>query len=573
MKNLKTYLFARPLLFSLGVPLVLLPALAHAQTNDEAQTLSYDFSNNAASDAQDRSTDNTPNAILLASASDVLRPQNEPARSAGDAAAANGAQEEGVFVGSIAIEGTESLNIDTFSSLVEGNIGTELDPSDLARVTQEVADLARDRGYLFATARIPEQSLDHGILTIELNEGRIDEVRIKGSDNSALAAVLQPLEGEIARKDDIERRLVLAGDIPQIRVQRTRFLKENGKNVLQVEVRERKDRFRIRADNYGSQRIGPVRGRLSYDFNALLSDSDEGRVSVRTNPLDPSEFLSGSLSYSALVNSGGTRVGVFGSVGTNEPGQRLNDVEGESLYGEFFVSQPLLRTKDAGLWLDVKLAYLSIEQDDVIGLLSQDNQVTFSAGLSSNVKFLGGRLRAGASIEQGLDIFDATRQGNIFASRFDGDSVATTGTLYANWSRELGGNWGLFLSANGQVASRPLLAARELNIGGAFTVRGFDFSELSGENGFVALAEVNYAFNKPTSWIRRLQPYGFVDMGYVTNLENGFGSGTLVSSGLGLRAIAGPFNFEVEGAVPLNRDRDQSQNRDPHVNVRIGLDL
>jgi hypothetical protein len=62
-------------------------------------------------------------------------------------------------------------------------------------------------------------------------------------------------------------------------------------------------------------------------------------------------------------------------------------------------------------------------------------------------------------------------------------------------------------------------------------------------------------------------------MGYVTNLENGFGSGTLVSSGLGLRAIAGPFNFEVEGAVPLNRDRDQSQNRDPHVNVRIGLDL
>jgi hemolysin activation/secretion protein len=573
MKNLKTYLFARPLLFSLGVPLVLLPALAHAQTNDEAQTLSYDFSNNAASDAQDRSTDNTPNAILLASASDVLRPQNEPARSAGDAAAANGAQEEGVFVGSIAIEGTESLNIDTFSSLVEGNIGTELDPSDLARVTQEVADLARDRGYLFATARIPEQSLDHGILTIELNEGRIDEVRIKGSDNSALAAVLQPLEGEIARKDDIERRLVLAGDIPQIRVRRTRFLKENGKNVLQVEVRERKDRFRIRADNYGSQRIGPVRGRLSYDFNALLSDSDEGRVSVRTNPLDPSEFLSGSLSYSALVNSGGTRVGVFGSVGTNEPGQRLNDVEGESLYGEFFVSQPLLRTKDAGLWLDVKLAYLSIEQDDVIGLLSQDNQVTFSAGLSSNVKFLGGRLRAGASIEQGLDIFDATRQGNIFASRFDGDSVATTGTLYANWSRELGGNWGLFLSANGQVASRPLLAARELNIGGAFTVRGFDFSELSGENGFVALAEVNYAFNKPTSWIRRLQPYGFVDMGYVTNLENGFGSGTLVSSGLGLRAIAGPFNFEVEGAVPLNRDRDQSQNRDPHVNVRIGLDL
>lgn len=551
----------------------MLPVFAHAQTNDGEQTLSYDFSNEAAANDQEISTTNAPKTILLASASDVLTPQNESPRSVGEAAAANRAQDEGVFVGSIAIEGTESLNIDTFSSLVEDNIGVELDPNDLARVTQEVADLARDRGYLFATARIPEQSLDHGILTIELNEGRIDEVRIQGSDNRALVAVLMPLEGEIARKDDIERRLILAGDIPQISVRRTRFLKENGKNILQVEVRERNDRFRIRADNYGSQRIGPVRGRLSYDFNALVSDGDEGSVSVRTNPLDPSEFLSGSLSYSTLINSGGTRLAAFGSVGTNEPGQRVNNVEGQSIFGEISVSQPLLRTKDAGLWLDVKLAYLSIEQDDVIGLLSQDNQVTFSAGLSSNVKFLGGRLRAGASVEQGLDIFNATREGNGFASRFDGDSVATTGLLYANWSRDLGGNWGLFLSANGQLASRPLLAARELNIGGAYTVRGFDFSELSGENGFVALAEVNYAFNKPTSWIRRLQPYGFVDMGYVTNLENGFGSGTLVSSGLGLRGIAGPFNFELEGAVPLNRDRDQSQNRDPHVNVRVGIDL
>lgn len=223
----------------------MLPVLAHAQTNDGGQTLSYDFSNQAAANGQDNNVADTPKPILLASASDVLTPQNESPRSAGEAIAANGAQDEGVFVGSIAIEGTESLNIDTFSSLVEGNIGTELDPNDLARVTQEVADLARDRGYLFATARIPEQSSDHGILTIILNEGRIDEVRIKGSDNSALAAVLQPLEGEIARKDDIERRLVLAGDIPQTRVRRTRFLKENGKNVLQVEVRERKDRFRL----------------------------------------------------------------------------------------------------------------------------------------------------------------------------------------------------------------------------------------------------------------------------------------------------------------------------------------
>ncbi len=548
--------------------------VAFAQSGNAADISAVELiAKDVTPDNNEEASANQPAVVRLASAAPLPSPTPQGAQSDAANSGANASGADSSFVGSIAIEGAERLSIDTFSSVVEANIGVVMDAEDLARVTQEIADLARDQGFVFATARIPEQSLAHGILTIELNEGRIDEVRIKGSDNSALAALLAPLEGAIARKDEVERRLVLAGDIPQIRVRRTKLLSENGLNILQVEVRERKNRFRARVDNYGSQRIGPVRARLSYDFNGLLADSDQGSVSVRTNPLDPEEFAFASASYSVQVNNAGTRLGVFGSFGNNQPGERINNVEGESIYAEVSASHPLVRSNDASLWLNVKAAYLTIEQDDVIGLLSQDNQVTFSAGLSSNVKFLGGRLRAGATLEQGVDLFNATREGNIFASRFDGDAVATTGLFYASWRSSLGGNWGILLSANGQISNRPLLAARELNIGGPFSVRGFDFSEVSGENGFVALAEINYSIRNPTSWIRRLQPYGFVDMGYVDNLENGFGSGTLVSSGLGLRGFAGPFNFELEGAVPLNRDRDQSNNREPHINVRVGIDL
>jgi hemolysin activation/secretion protein len=186
---------------------------------------------------------------------------------------------------------------------------------------------------------------------------------------------------------------------------------------------------------------------------------------------------------------------------------------------------------------------------------------------------LGGRLRSGMTLVQGLDILGTTRLGNRAASRFDGDGIFTKGQFYTNWRGEFAKNWGLYIGAWGQVANRPLLASQEMNIGGAYSARGFDFSEISGENGFAAMLEINRKFVKPVSWIDKLQPYVFVDGGYVDNLRNGVGSGTLVSGGGGLRADIGKLNFEVEAAVPLNRDRFESADKSPQLNLQVGLTL
>ncbi|WOE74681.1 ShlB/FhaC/HecB family hemolysin secretion/activation protein [Alterisphingorhabdus coralli] len=538
-----------------------MPVVAQA----EVAALQADTSTAAApeAEAQDKPDSIVRPVQLALAAADQPRPDIADLQS----------RDGGLLIGSIAIEGTEELGADVFASVVEANVGEVMQDDDLRRVIQEVSTIARDQGYVFATARLPEQAVEHGILTIEINEGRIDEVRVKGSDNPALQRFLAPLEGTIARSDVIERRILLAGDLPEIRMGRTRFLKEKGKNILEVRVREREDRVRASVDNYGSQRIGPTRARLSYDFSGFFDGSDRGSASVRSNPLDPDEFAFASASYSIGFGADGTRVGIAGSIGTNQPGGGFVNVEGDTEFVEVFASRPISRSRDASLWVDARIAYLSVEQDDVIGLLRQDNQVTFSIGLSSNVKLFSGRLRAGTSLIQGLDLFNATRMGSRFASRFDGDAVFTAGNYYANWRGRLGGNWGALLGVEGQIANRPLLAAQEFNIGGPFSVRGFDFAELAGDNGLAAIAEINYTFRKPNSWISWLQPYAFVDGGYVDNLRRTRGGGSLISSGIGIRGDAGPINFELEGAVPLNRDRDQSEDRSPHLNLRVGIDL
>ena len=481
-----------------------------------------------------------------------------------------------LFVGDVTITGAKALSTADFADIIAPYLGRTWTEDDLRTLTQDITQRARSEGFVLATARIPRQSLKDGHLMVELNEGRIDEVRIIGSDNTALAGTLNPLIGRYARKDDVERALVLAGDIPDIRVQKSRFVREDGLNILEVTVAERGNSLILSADNYGTDRFGPVRVRATFKANALLTGSDTATIGVRTNPLDPEEFVYASAGYDVGLGHNGTRLGVSATYGNTQPGpgsSGFSEIEGDSRYASVEISHPLVRADDASLWVNVGATYLTIEQESLGALLTADTQVTFTLGLSSNQKVAGGRLRAGVTYTRGAGLFGTTRQSDSGKSRLDGDGVFNKGTAFVSWNGPLWGNLGLSLSGYGQIANRPLLASQEISIGGAYSARGFDFSEVSGENGVFGMAELNYTFRKPTSWLRQLQPYAFVDGGTADNKGLGGGSGSLLSAGMGLRARVGGLSLEVEGAAPLNRARDASGDKSPQVNVFLGMDI
>lgn len=485
----------------------------------------------------------------------------------------NEAAPEGTFVGSIAIN-SNGIDTQEFAPLIEANIGQEFMEDDFRRITQEIVEIAREKGFIFATAQIPEQDINLGILNIVVDAGKIDIVTIKGSDNNALAKLLNSLTGRNITKKEVERIIVLANDIPQIRVGKTSFKTENGQNILEVIVTENKNSFTISGDNYGTENFGPARVMLAVNYNGLFSDSDQAYVGVRTNPVDPEEFVFANASYSIGLNKQGTRLGVAASIGKNDRSSAtFGDVNGDSRYFEVFTSHPITRSDDASLWISANAAYLEVTQDDASGMIGADTQVTFTAGLSSNVRLLGGRLRQGTNITQGLAVLGTTRLGDNLSSRFDGDGVFTKGSFYTNWRGSLAGDIGLFLSVNGQIANRALLASQEFTIGGAYSVRGYNFAELSGENGVAGLVELNYTKNKITPWLDRLQPYVFFDGGYVNNIDSDFGDGSLFSTGLGLRARLGNFNFEAEGALPLSDTPFGNVDNNPQLNLRFGLEI
>ena len=478
----------------------------------------------------------------------------------------------GLFVGAVNIEGAREIPRSAFASIIERFIGHEAAPRDLQAMARAIADVARERGYIFASAMVPEQVVDAGTVTVMLDAGAIDHVRIKGSGNGKLKRLLAQIVGPAVRRDTFERQLLLAGDIPGIVVVSTRYVRSANGGTLNIDVREDKVSGSVGLDNHGSQDIGPARARLRLDLTGLLNDDDQLVTQLVVTPLQPKELAFGSLRYTIGIGAAGTQVGVAAAAGKTKPGgsRIAGRLTGDSLYGAIFINHPVLRSAKANLWVNAELAHLSVHQKFAGVLAQQDEITTLTLSLMANTKFAGSRLWGGFSAVQGLG---ETRAGNPMSSRIDGSSQFTKAVAWVTWTGNLTKQLSLRVAGNGQIASRPLLAAQEIGLGGPGFGRGYDFSERFGDNGVLGLVELRQQFNGLMPGVDWVQVYQFADGGYVENIAGGFGDGTRLSAGAGFRAGIGKTNIGAELAFPLNARRFDDNSRAPRINLTVGHDF
>jgi hemolysin activation/secretion protein len=481
----------------------------------------------------------------------------------------------GLFVGAVNVEGGREVPREIFAPIIEPFLGKQADATDLQKMARAVANAARDRGYLFASAIVPEQMVDSGTVTVRLDAGTVDRVQIKGSNNGKLRRILNRIVGTAVRKDEFERQLLLAGDLPGVVIVSTRYARDASGATLFVEVREDHVSGSVGLDNYGSQELGPARARLRLDLTGLLDDSDQLTTQIVMTPLQPKELAYGSVRYQITLPSGATQIGVAGAVGKTKPGGAAlaGRLSGDSLYGAIYINQAILRTNRTSWWMNGELAYLRVNQDFVGVARQQDRIATLTLSTTASTKFAGGRLWGGFGVVQGLPIGNVTRGNDPASSRFDGSAVFTKATAWVNWTGNLSKMLSVRVAANGQLASRPLLSAQEIGVGGSGFGRGYDFSERFGDNGFVGLVEIRQQFDDLLPGVDWVQVYQFADGGYVENMAGGFGSGTRWSAGAGLRATMGKTTIALELAFPLNAARNDRNSKAPRVNLSVAQDF
>jgi hemolysin activation/secretion protein len=477
-----------------------------------------------------------------------------------------------VFVGAINVEGGREIPRTALAPVIERFIGQAADANGLQAIARAISDAARAQGYVFASAMIPAQDVATGTITVRLDPGAVNTVRITGSHSERLQRTLDLIRGPAVQRAVLERQLLLAGDIPGIIVETTRYVREPQGAVLIVEVRDDRVGGSVGLDNYGSREIGPARARLRVDLTGLM-DGDNLTVQAVATPLKPKELAYVSARYVKTLDIHGTQLGIAASAGQTRPEYGNGaDVRGDSRYAAVFASHPLVRTNKTSLWVNGELAFLNVRQRVNGALRQRDEVVTFTLGTTMTAKIGGGRLWGGFGVVQGMGFADTTREGDAMSSRADASGRFSKASLWLDWKRSISEQVSLRLAANGQVASRPLLAAQELGIGGPGFGRAYDFSERFGDNGVLGMAELREQWGKLLAfdWV---QLYQFVDGGYVTNLRGGFGNGTRVSAGGGVRAGIGKTSLGVEAAFPISDDREATGNRHPRINLTVGQDF
>lgn len=477
----------------------------------------------------------------------------------------------GFAVGAVAIDGLEVLSQAAFTDVVEPYLGRVLDPDGLAELADRLAARARQT-FPLASAAIEPQEVRAGVLRVRVDEGRVDEVRLEGADNGAVLRSLEVLAtGRPVAARQLERALLVAGDVDGIRLGEARILREAERNILVVEVREQPFRLWLALDNDSTKPLGPLELLGAARWSGVFGDADSLEVFGLVAAPQVEEIMFGRVRYARRISRAGTEMAVAGSLSRTRPGAYLSglDIVGTSSLATVSLLHPVIRSRGSSLWLEGTFSLREVEQDRRDNLVRRDRLTTAELGWYGNARLAGGTIRVSGGVTRGLDMLGATRAGDALASRDDADGTFTALALFADWTRPISGLFGMRLAVRSQFAGEPLLVVEEIGLGGAAFVRGYDYRERSGDQGAMAYGELHYAF-KSIAGLNALEVYSFADGGEVTNLAGGFGGGTLFSTGAGMRLdMDRRTDAGLEVAVPLSGERYDTGDATPRVRFSV----
>ncbi|NGM50910.1 ShlB/FhaC/HecB family hemolysin secretion/activation protein [Caulobacter sp. 602-2] len=428
-------------------------------------------------------------------------------------------------------------------------IGREAPLSVVCEIRDRVASLYLRRGVL-ANVVIPEQRIADGRLTLTVVEARIGSVNYSGDAGPAQKQVvrfLNQLRGMAPFDLDIAQRyLLLASDVPGVRIQSALKPSPQGDGALDLEVAISRDAVdgSVVAQNYGSKTVGRDLTLARLDLNGFTPLGERTSI-LGYGTLSSDEQRVIQVAERLYIGADGLTADMSGAWGWTKPGDVLKplDLEGDSFAGSIRLTYPLTRHRNRNLNIGVGLDWIDqkVEFGGGMATLTEDHLRVFflrldghyaPASLASHSVAMTGVFE----VRQGSNGLGASRYGDLSASRLLGKPKATVVRTEGEIGGRLAGPVIGKLNVVWQHTDDPLLSYEEYGVGNLTIGRGYDPSSASGDRALAASLEfstVPLPFNGGrAAW----RPYAFYDLAELTNLGVGAGKLDLTSAGVGVRA-------------------------------------
>ncbi|MBN3949173.1 MAG: ShlB/FhaC/HecB family hemolysin secretion/activation protein [Nostoc sp. NMS7] len=475
----------------------------------------------------------------------------------------------GNFPQTIVVERFEVVGSTVFSpeELAKATAEFTKRPISLAEVYQarsKITDLYLKNGYITSGAYIPPQTIQSGVVKIQVVEGKLEDIQVTGTRRLNPNYVRSRLA--IATSPPLNRqRLLEALQLLQLNPLIQNVSAElsagsqTGVNLLEVKITEAKTfSSPIVLDNGRSPSVGSFRRRLQLNEANLLGLGDSLGLGY-TNTDGSNSF---DVSYTLPLNpKNGTLTFNYGTTSSNviEPPFNILDIQSASRYYELTFRQPIVQTPTQEFVLGLtasrresEASYLDIERIPFPGLGADEQGRTRVSALRFFQEWTSRNsheviaLRSQFSL--GIDALNATINQNPPDSRF----FAWQGQ--AQWARLLAPETLLLLRLNTQLASRTLLPLEQFGLGGQDSVRGYRQDYLLTDNGTFVSAEVQVPILRLPQIDSILQVVPFVDFGVGWN-SSGIKNpdhNTLAAVGLGLRwSQSDRFTVRLDWGIPL----------------------
>jgi len=443
------------------------------------------------------------------------------------------------------ISGNTVFDTALLHDLVKDGEGKSLTLAEIGALAERITTYYHQHGYPLARAIVPAQKIEGGIVLIQVLEARYGKIGLNNSskvDSRLLQSTLTPLQGgALIGQAALDHTLLLLSDIPGVAIQSS--LKPGaavGSSDLETAVIATAAVVgSVMLDNDGSRYTGRARatGRIS-----LLNPLNHGDVLSFTAMSGGSDLHYGQAYYDTLLDGVGTRVGGSYSALSYTLGDTLSNLggHGTATVASLWLSRPFIRSLATNLYGKFALDR-AVLHDRIDASATQTDRHLLNATWSAYGDQHDGWLAGGVSTWRVALISGEVTFENGSAQTADAATANTDGR-YVKYAlsgvrlQTLSERDTLYVALSGQGANGNLDASQKMVAGGSDTVRAYDSSVLSGDEGLLTTIELRHSlgWQLPGYW----QAIAFVDSQHLkinhSPWANGQNTATLSGAGVGL---------------------------------------
>ena len=412
--------------------------------------------------------------------------------------------------------------------IIEPLAGKVVNLEALWEARDQITELYLKEGYLTSGAILAPQSLEGGVVQIQVIEGRLEDIQVEGTSrldqDYIRSRVGLGVDTPLNVNDlEIQLRLLLANPLLDTVEPTLKPGSQEGQSILMVKVTET-DPFEghLSFDNYSPPSIGSERLGASVRFQNFSGFGDTFAAAYYRTTTGGSNIV--DVAYRAPLSPHEGTLQVAAQINRNEITQSPLDelgIEGESERYEISYRQPIVRSPTEELALSLGFAFQDgqtfvFDQPTPFGLGPDEDGDSRTRVIQFGQDYVlrdpQGAWSFRSLLNFGTGLFEATRNSDSIP-----DGRFFSWLAQAQRAQRLNQDQLLVMRLDLQLTPDSLLPSEQFVIGGGQSVRGYRQNVRSGDNGVRFSVEDRITVVRNQTAAYRLQFAPFIDLGAVWN--------------------------------------------------------